>query len=162
MADEEPGRFKVNGDDPRTRDQSLSAAQLLVLQEVEFGLGRFFGGGRATRQVSVHTERGLPMRVKREDGAQFEVVVWEHTGVHERSLAGIAPTGLTAVVRGVSLVALPEAFPEAALELASVNLEQVKIARSVDWLDVFAQLGVVLASRPLGGDVDEQPDLRDR
>ena len=154
--------FALDLHDPRISDGKHTAAQVLALQEVEFGLGKFLDQVIGTRSAAFHTDEGLRLDVTRADDAKFELVAWECSGVHARPIADIAATGLQVTVRGLSLLRLPTNFPIPSNQLSPQTAAQVTIARSIDWLGAFRQLGVVLSTRPLVGVAPTQIARGDR
>ena len=68
-------------------------------------------------------------------------VVWQFNAVHDGDFLGLAPTGRTILIDGVTV--------------ATLGPGGWQLARYIDWLSVAGQLGLTLSGRPV---VDTLPD----
>ena len=141
--------------DPRQKDRLLSPASYVAIRDVERSLGRFFSNGRAAPRTDIP---GLPiasLRTERvDDTPPPEIIAWEFTGDHTvASLYAVPPTGRSVRVRGMTLVIPTPEFPMSMAALTNANAVNAQLVRSMDWLGILAQLGVVPASRSFGGEL---------
>ena len=123
----------------KDRSFDLAAAHVAVQRDTTGVLGAFLDGASNWR-----TEK-----------SEFFVIRWRFEGRHARAIAGfghtsIKPTFNTVTVSGLTLVenTVPgQSLPDDIDELLKSNT--IVFQRFVDWLAVFAQIGVLHLGRPM-------------
>lgn len=142
--------------DPRREDRRLSPASYVAIRDAERSLGRFFSNGRAEPRTDIPGLElaALKTEQKGDTVSPPEIVVWEFTGDHTvASLNAVPPTGRSIRARGMTLVMPTPEFPRSIVDLTNMNALNAQLVRSMDWLGILAQLGVVPTSRAFGGEL---------
>jgi hypothetical protein len=119
-----------------------SASSSTIRADVVDSLGRYFAVRRGYRRVASFGDRGV-LTATAKNGRTFTIVRWELVGVHDRPIPSpignatmVEATGNPVTIEGLTIV---EATPKGFI-----------IRRFVDWMAVYAQLGVIFPSRPVG------------
>jgi hypothetical protein len=138
-------------------DSELDSITQAVEDDVKAGLARYFPED-PRRGPEAPTYERLPVFDRESEGAQYHVVRWRYHGHHDpdpslRDRAGnparqvkraSSPTGNPVTVDGLTVV--------------ERNLDgKVRLQRFVDWLNVYAQLGIAFEGRPVGMGRDPEP-----
>jgi hypothetical protein len=131
----------------------LAVAHRAVELDVAGALGEFFDG-------QLEFDRKLGEASWRSDGSEFFAIRWRFMGKHTGRIPGfgntyIEPTQNAITVSGFTLVenTAPGQPVEDDLD-ALLRKGMVTFQRYIDWLAVFAQLGVLHLGRPMSiGDI---------
>lgn len=116
--------------EPRAVAEAVRDDVATVLEDV-LPAGDDDGAGfRVPDPFTVVAETGI-----RNDDGSVAVVPWEWTGVNARGLFGLDPTFRRITVRGTTIVSEEGGTP--------------MFRRYIDWLDVLAQAGVAVYTRPI-------------
>jgi hypothetical protein len=144
-----------------TKDRTfdLQVAQAAVQLDVAGKLGEFLTG-------EFVADRSLGEASWRNDGSEFFAVRWRFDGKHTGRIPGfghtfIEATGNTISVPGLTLV--ENKVPGQEVDDLDKLLRggTVVFQRFIDWLAVFAQLGVLHLGRPMSlGDIRFRPQER--
>jgi hypothetical protein len=131
---------------PRTFD--LAVAQEAVELDVAGALAQYFEG-------ELSLDRALGQATWRSDGSEFFAVRWRFSGKHTGRIPGfgntyIEPTKNAVSVSGLTLVENTTPDQPVGDDLdALLRNRTVVFQRYIDWLAVFAQLGVLHLGRPM-------------
>lgn len=137
----------------KDRSFDLAAAHVAVQRDTTGVLGAFLDG-------KFMSDESIGASNWRTDKSEFFVIRWRFEGRHARAIAGfghtsIRPTFNTVTVSGLTLVenTVPgQNVPDDIDELLKSNT--LVFQRFVDWLAVFAQIGVLHLGRPMSiGDI---------
>ena len=131
----------------------LAVAHRAVELDVAGVLGTFFDG-------QLEFDRKLGVASWRSDGSEFFAIRWRFTGKHTGRIPGfgntyIEPTQNAVSVSGLTLVENTAPGQTVGDDLdALLRKGTVIFQRYIDWLAVFAQLGVLHLGRPMSiGDI---------
>ena len=132
---------------------NLQVAQRAVELDVAGVLGQFFDG-----ELVIDTSLGEANW--QSDGSEFFAIRWRFEGKHARKIPGfghtfIEPTGNAVSVPGLTLVQNTAPGQPVGGDLDELLRKgSVVFQRFIDWLAVFAQLGVLHLGRPISlGDI---------
>lgn len=139
---------------------NLEVAQNAVELDVAGVLGEFFRG-------QIKFDGNLGPATWRSDGSEFFAIRWRFMGTHTGRIPGfgntfIEPTKNAVSVSGLTLVenTAPDQPVEGDLDTL-LRKGTVVFQRYIDWLAVFAQLGVLHLGRPMSlGDIRFEPQDR--
>lgn len=144
-----------------TKDRSfdLEVAQDAVQLDIEGKLGEFLTG-------EFKPDRSMGEASWRSDGSEYFAVRWRFDGKHTGKIPGfghtfIEPTGNMISVQGLTLV--ENTVPGQPVDDLDTLLRggTIVFQRFIDWLAVFAQLGVLHLGRPMSiGDIRFVPPER--
>ncbi|MBK5331500.1 MAG: hypothetical protein JJD93_05980 [Ilumatobacteraceae bacterium] len=131
----------------------LEVAHKAVELDVAGVLGTFFDG-------KLVVDKSIGQAAWRSDGSEFFVIRWRFSGKHTGRIPGfgntyIEPTQNAVSVSGLTLVenTAPDEPVEGDLD-TMLRKGTVVFQRYIDWLAVFAQLGVLHLGRPMSiGDI---------
>jgi hypothetical protein len=124
----------------------MHEARRAVQQDTEGVLGRFLSGDFMLEDIGEATWRS--------GGSEFFAVRWRFTGEHVGPIPGfghteIGPTHNMVTVSGLTLVEDRDRDARGRNVDSALDSESVVFHRFVDWLAVFAQIGVLHLGRPM-------------
>lgn len=97
--------------------------------------------------------QGLPTSlIPDSDASERWAVSWEARftfNAQVPALMGVAPTGQELHLRGITVVTAADNTSGDPIPLGTARDEQLLFHRFIDWMYVFAQLGIVVAPRPI-------------
>ncbi|HZX55714.1 MAG TPA: hypothetical protein VFE86_13590 [Ilumatobacteraceae bacterium] len=134
----------------KQRSFDLDLAHDAVRMDVHGVLGAFLEG-------EYEPDRSIGQSTWRSDSSEFFAIRWRFEGRHTRHINGfghtqIPPTNNHVSVSGLTLVENTK-HGQAVSDLDEVlNAGTVKFHRFIDWLAVFAQIGVLHLGRPMAMD----------